>query len=60
MEQYINKSCKVLVNIGGVMLRYIARITAADHTHIHFTDSKGNEYAFLRTDIKEIQVIKGG
>lgn len=54
MEQYINKKCKVLVNINGKLLNYKAIITSVSSTHIDFTDKFNKAYSFNRNNIIEI------
>jgi len=58
MEQYLNKSCKILILINGKCLFYnVKSVTNVSDTHISFLDKYNNSYTYKKEDVKEVNII---
>lgn len=59
MEQYLNETCKILIDFKGKNLFYIGKVTAIDDTHIHFIDKHGVPYSYNKKYIDQVCCISG-
>jgi len=58
MDEYVGKVKTLRIKMGDRILIYRANITKVDATHIYFIDKKGDDYMFLKSDVKEISPME--
>lgn len=58
MQQFLNKKCKITINLAGKLLYFTAlNVTSINDTHICFIDKFDTQRSFRIVDIVEIEEI---
>ena len=59
MKEFLNKSCKLTINISGKLLFFTAqKVVDVSNTHITFIDKFDYQLSYRVEDIVEIQELR--